>query len=271
MFRSVLSPCVFVHGPTRAPQDVIGLLKTSGDDGAVESRVGSRERSVFISVPQGLKVGGEITFNPGSQEDSTFVAGLSNPVKDNDTLDWVNDNEVTVFIKSVRNNASKGRVGFNEVLKVEKRIVIRELAFRLPEGFDNRVVGPENSPWQRARVISPGGDIEMRQSRHEVGDAGRVPFVLDLKTRLGFVDHTCRENIVARFRRRKRDRTVIDFLASRSNLHPCFRIRRKLGTGSSHDGEEVNCRVGRNDRQGNDGVECGVNKRVSKKEVGSSR
>ena len=57
MFLSVLSPCVFVHGPTRAHQDVIGLLKTSGDDGAIESRVGSRERSVFISVPQGLKVG----------------------------------------------------------------------------------------------------------------------------------------------------------------------------------------------------------------------
>ena len=185
-------------------------------------------------------------------------------MKDNDTLDWVNDNEVTVFIKSVRNNASKGRVGFNEVLEVEKGIVIRELAFRLPEGFDNRVVGPEYPPWQRARVVSPGGDIKMRQSRHEVGDAGRVPFVLDLKTRLGFVDHTCRENIVARFFRRKRDRTVIDLLASRSNLHPCFRIRRKLGTGSSHDGEEINCRVGRNDRQGNDGVGC-------KKEVGSSR
>ena len=32
--------------------------------------------------------------------------------------------------------------------------------------------------------VSPGGDIKMRQSRHEVGDAGRVPFVLDLKTRL---------------------------------------------------------------------------------------
>ena len=44
----------------------IGLLKTSGDDGAIESRVGSRERSVFISVPQGLKVGGEFTLNPGS-------------------------------------------------------------------------------------------------------------------------------------------------------------------------------------------------------------
>ena len=62
--------------------------------------VGSRERSVFISVPQGLKVGGEFTHNPGSQEDITFVAGLSNPMKDNDTLDWVNDNEVTVFLKS---------------------------------------------------------------------------------------------------------------------------------------------------------------------------
>ena len=37
-------------------------------------------------------------------------------MKDNDALDWVNDNEVTVFIKSVRNNASKGRVGLNEVL-----------------------------------------------------------------------------------------------------------------------------------------------------------
>ena len=34
---------------------------------------------------------------------------------------------------------------------------------------------------------------------------------------------------------------------------------------------EASNRVGRNDRQGNDGVECGVNKRVSKKEVGSSR
>ena len=135
MFLSVLSPCLSVHGPTIAHQDVIGLLKTSGDDGAIESRVGSRERSVFISVPQGLKVGGEFTFNPGSQEDSTFVAGLSDPMKDNDTLDWVNDNEVTVLIKSVRNNASKGRVGFNEVMEVEKRIVIREVAFRLPEGF----------------------------------------------------------------------------------------------------------------------------------------
>ena len=79
------------------------------------------------------------------------------------------------------------------------------------------------------------------------------------------------KNIVARFRRRKRDRTVIDLLASRSNLHPCFRIRRKLGTGSRHDGEEVNCRVGRNDRQGNDGVGCEVNRKVNKKEVGSPR
>ena len=162
MFLSVLSPCVFVHGPARARQDVIGLLKTSGDDSAIESRVGSRERSVFISVPQGLKVGGEFTHNTGSQEDSTFVTGLSNPMKDNDTLHWVNDNEVTVFLKSVRNNASEGRVGFNEVMEVEKGIVIRELAFCLSEGFDNRVVGPEYSPWQRARVVSSGGDIKMR-------------------------------------------------------------------------------------------------------------
>ena len=79
-------------------------------------------------------------------------------MKDNDSLDWVNDNEVTVFIKSVRNNASKGRVGLNEVMEVEKGIIIRELAFCLSEGFDNRVVGPEYSPWQRARVVSSGGD-----------------------------------------------------------------------------------------------------------------
>ena len=59
----------------------------------------------------------------------------------------------------------------------------------------------------------------------EVGDAGRIPFVLDLKTRVRFVDHTSRENIVARCDRRKRDRTVIYLLAGRSNLHPCFRIR----------------------------------------------
>ena len=58
MFLSVISPCVFVHGPAQARQDVIGLLKTSGDDSAIESRVGGRERSVFIPVPQGLKVGG---------------------------------------------------------------------------------------------------------------------------------------------------------------------------------------------------------------------
>ena len=113
-------------------------------------------------MPQGLKVGGQFTHNPGGQEDSTFMAGLSNPMKDNDALDWVNDNEVTVFLKSVRDNASKGRVGVNEVLEVEKGIIIRELAFRLPEGFDNRVVGPEYSPWQRARVVSSGGDIKMR-------------------------------------------------------------------------------------------------------------
>ena len=162
VFLSVISPCVFVHGPAQARQDVIGLLKTSGDESAIESRVGGRERSVFISVPQGLKVGGQFTLNPGSQEDSAFVAGLSNPMKDNDALDWVNDNEVTVFLKSVRNNASKGRVGLNEVMEVEKGIVIRELAFCLSEGFDDRVVGPEDSPWQRARVVSSGGDIKMR-------------------------------------------------------------------------------------------------------------
>ena len=162
MFRSVISPCRSVHGPAHARQNVIGLLKTKGDDSAIESRVGGRERSVFISVPQGLKVGGHFTHNPGGQEDSTFVAGLSNPMKDNDALDWVNDNEVTVFVKSVRNNASKGRVGLNEVLEVEKGIIIRELAFCLSEGFDNRVVGPEYSPWQRARVVSSGGDIKMR-------------------------------------------------------------------------------------------------------------
>ena len=52
---------------------------------------------------------------------------------------------------------------------------------------------------------------------------------------------------------------------------PCFRIRRKLGTRSSHDGEEVNCRVGRNDRQGNDRVGCEVNRKVNKKVVGSPR
>ena len=116
MFLSVLSPCCSVHGPTIAHQDVISLLKTSGNDGTIESRVGSRERSVFISVPQGLKVGGKFTFNPGSQEDSTFVAGLSDPMKDNDSLDWINDNEVTILIKSIRDNAGKGRVGFNEVM-----------------------------------------------------------------------------------------------------------------------------------------------------------
>ena len=162
MFRSVISPCRSVHGPAHARQNVIGLLKTKGDDSAIESRVGGRERSVFISVPQGLKVGGHFTHNPGGQEDSAFVAGLSNPMKDNDALDWVNDNEVTVFVKSVRNNASKGRVGVNEVLEVEKGIIIRKLAFCLSEGFDNRVVGPEYSPWQRARVVSSGGDIKMR-------------------------------------------------------------------------------------------------------------
>ena len=52
--------------------------------------------------------------------------------------------------------------------------------------------------------------------------------MLDLKTRVRFVDHTSRENIVARCDRRKRDRTVIDLLAGRSNLHPCFRIRGEL-------------------------------------------
>ena len=58
MFRSVISPCRSVHGPAHARKDVIGLLKTNGDDSAIESRVGGRERSVFISVSQGLKVGG---------------------------------------------------------------------------------------------------------------------------------------------------------------------------------------------------------------------
>ena len=52
--------------------------------------------------------------------------------------------------------------------------------------------------------------------------------MLDLKTRVRFVDHTSREDIVARCDRRKRDRTVIDLLAGRSNLHPCFRIRGNL-------------------------------------------
>ena len=126
----------------------------------------------------------------------------------------------------------------------------------MPEGFNNRVVGPEYSPWQRARVVNPSKDIKMRQSRHEVGNEGRVAFMLDLK--IGFVNHTFRESIVARFRRRKRDGAVIDLLASRSNLHPCFRIGRVLGTGSSHDGEEVNCRVGQNDRQGNDRMRCEI-------------
>ena len=76
-------------------------------------------------------------------------------------------------------------------------------------------------------------------------------FMLDLK--IGFVDHTFRESTVAGFRRRKRDRAFIDVLASRSNVHPCFRVRRVFGAGSSHDGDEVTCRVGRNDRQGNGG------------------
>ena len=124
----------------------------------------------------------------------------------------------------------------------------------MPKGFDDRVVGPEYSPWQRAGVINPGRDIKMGQSRHEFGNEGRVPFMLDLK--MSFVYHTFRESIVARFRRRKRDRTFVDLLASRSNVHPCFRIRRVFGTGSSHDGGEVNCRVGRNDRQGNDRMRC---------------
>ena len=95
--------------------------------------------------------------------------------------------------------------------------------------------------------------------------------MLDLKARFRFVDHTSRENIVARCDRRKRDRTVIDLLAGRSNLHPCFRIRRKLGTGSSHGEKEVDCRVGRNDRQGNDGVGYEENREVNKKEVESPR
>ena len=55
-----------MHGPTTAHQDVISLLKTSGDDGTIKGRVGSREGSVFISVPKGLKVGGKLTFNPRS-------------------------------------------------------------------------------------------------------------------------------------------------------------------------------------------------------------
>ena len=95
--------------------------------------------------------------------------------------------------------------------------------------------------------------------------------MLDLKTRVRFVDHTSRENIVARCDRRKRDRTVIDLLAGRSNLHPCFRIRGKLGSGSSHGEEEVNCRVGRNDRQGNDGMGYEVDREVNQKEVESPR
>lgn len=58
VFSSVISPCRSVHGAAHARKDVIGLLKTSGDYSAIESRVGGRERSVLISVPQGLKVGG---------------------------------------------------------------------------------------------------------------------------------------------------------------------------------------------------------------------
>ena len=47
MFLSVLSPCVFVHGPARAHQDVIGLLKTCGDDSAIESIGSVVGRGVF--------------------------------------------------------------------------------------------------------------------------------------------------------------------------------------------------------------------------------
>ena len=92
----------------------------------------------------------------------------------------------------------------------------------------------------------------MGQSRHEFGNEAWFPFMLDLK--IGFVDHTFRESTVAGFRRRKRDRAVIDLLASRSNVHPCFRVRRGFGAGGSHDFDEVTCRVGRNDRQGNGGI-----------------
>ena len=95
--------------------------------------------------------------------------------------------------------------------------------------------------------------------------------MLDLKTRIRLVDHASREDIIARSDRRKRDRTVIDLLAGRSNLHPCFRIWRVLGSGSSHGGEEVNCRVGRNDRQGNDGMWYKVDREVNQKEVESPR
>ena len=87
------------------------------------------------------------------------------------------------------------------------------------------------------------GTAVMARSANEE-KKNRIPFVLDLKTRFRFVDHTSWENIIARCDRRKRDRTVIDLLAGRSNLHPCFRIRREIGSGSSHGEEEVNCRVG---------------------------
>ena len=85
--------------------------------------------------------------------------------------------------------------------------------------------------------------------------------MLDLE--IGFINHTFRESTVARFRRRKSDRAVPDRLAGRSNVHPCFRVRRIFGSGGSHDSEVVTCRVGRNDRQGSGG------KRVSEKPTGN--
>ena len=48
-------------------------------------------------------------------------------------------------------------------------------------------------------------------------------------------------------------------------MHPCFRIRGELGSGGSHGEEEVNCRVGRNDRQGNDGMGYEVDREMNRR------
>ena len=64
---------------------------------------------------------------------------------------------------------------------IEKGVVIREAAFALPKGFNDRMVGPKNPPWQSAGIVHLGRDIKMGQSRHEFGNGAWLPFMLDLE------------------------------------------------------------------------------------------
>ena len=83
---------------------------------------------------------------------------------DNNPSDWFHNNEVTILLKYIWENTCEGWVAVDQVMWVEKGVVIGEAAFALPKSFNDRMVGPKYPPWQGAGIVHPGRDIKVGQS-----------------------------------------------------------------------------------------------------------